>query len=225
MSAKDPVFEAWWPLPRTMELVRAPLKQVAELLELELKRIVPNETCAASWLPFKTINALFRSVDVLTSFPTAFLALPTTSEWSVVWTNSMRCDGYDTLCHNLTRLHGVDTLHFSSSDTDGSQQAATRFTFRRADDAGKPTRRVEVSRNDGTWTFRELGERLPGEPEYLDRIKRKRLNEAVLMEFLATLGARPWRASFYEQTRYFRLLRTNFPKTMPSRPTAEVVIT
>lgn len=224
---KDPVFETWWPLPRSMELVRAPLERVAEFVSSELKRIVPTETCESEWRSFDSIDAVFRSIETLTNFPTVFLALPTKTEWTPVWSNSFLCDGYDSLCHNLSRLHGVDTIHWSSSDTDGPMQAATSFAFRRGGEDGARTRLVQVSRDGSAWTFHQSGEPLRGEPiaAYSNRIKRKRLNERLLMEFFATLGAAPWREAFYDvpNAKSFRLWRPSFPDTIKSRPTAQVV--
>ncbi len=224
---KDPVFETWWPLPRAMELVRAPIERVAEFLSSELKRIVPAETRESEWRSFENIDAVFRSVEVLTNFPTVFLALPTKTEWTPVWSNSFLCDGYDSLCHNLSRLHGVDTIHWSSSDTDGPMQAGTSFALRRGGEEGKRARLVQVSRNDDVWTFDQSGDPLPQEPVagYSNRIKRKRLNESVLMEFFATLSADPWHESFYDlpNAKCFRLWRPCFPSTITTRPTAQVV--
>lgn len=224
---KDPVFETWWPLPRSMDLVRAPVESVAESLKRELKRIIPAETCETDWRAYENMDAVFRSLDVMSNVPTVYLALPTKSEWTVLVYNCFLCDGYDSLCHNLSRLHGVDTIHWSSSDTDGPFQASSKFTFRRAGEDGQPARSVQASRDGSSWYFHQRGEPLPGEPvaAYSNRIKRKRMNERLLMEFFATLGAAPWREAFYDvpNAKCFRLWRPSFPGTIQTRPTAEVV--
>lgn len=222
---KDPVFETWWPLPRSMDLVRAPVESVAEILKPELKRIIPAETCETDWRSYENMDAVFRSLDVMSNVPTVYLAVPTKSDWTVLVYNCFLCDGYDSLCHNLSRLYGVDTIHWSSSDTDGPFLAGSTFRFRRAGEDGKPARSVQASRDGSSWYFHQRGEPLPGEPVsgYSNRIKRKRLNEVVLMQFFATLGIAPWLESFYDlpSSRCFRLWRP--PSPAHDRPTSQVV--
>lgn len=225
---KDSVFETWWPLTRALDLVRAPVGVVAEHLTSELARYCPDEPFDSSWRQFENVDAVFRSVDELTNFPTVFFALPTHGEWTVLWNNSFLCDGYDSLCFNLTRLHGLDTLHWSSGDTDGPFQAGTVFSYRDARDLGAVTRRVYCCRDNSRWEFSERGTPLPEEPTagYSKRIKRERLNEALMMQFLARLGAEPWRERFYALpgAPCFQLRRLNFPKTISTRRRADVVV-
>jgi len=226
LSHKDPVFERWWPLPASLDLVRAPIAQVADLLRAEIGRLFPGMPVEAEWLAFHDIGALFRSVDVMTNVPTQYFALPTHSAWTVLWTNSFLCDGYDSLCHNLSRLHQVDTLHWSSSDTDGTFQAGTTFAYRRAADGGAIARHVQCARNDTRWSFEARGEPLPSEPVegYAKRIKRERLNEAVMAQILAGLGAEPWREHFYDlpATRVF-CLRSPVGESVTRREVREVL--
>lgn len=224
---KDRVFEDWWPLPRSLDLVRAPVDRVADALGRELARILPDEPCESGWVAFESVDAVFRSVDVMTNVGTVFVALPTRGDWTAVWNNSFLCDGYDSLCHNLTRLEGLDTLHWSSSDSDGPFQAGTTFAYRSARDGGEITRYVQCARNGPRWSFCARGEPLPGEPTdaYTKRNKRERMNEALLARLLERLGAEPWRERSYDLpgARCFRLRRTHPPSSVTARRTADVL--
>lgn len=226
-SHKDPVFERWWPLPASLDLVRAPVARVADLLQAEIARVLPGLPCEAEWAAFDDVDALFRSVDVMTNVPTQYFALPTRSEWTVLWNNSFLCDGDDSLCHNLSRLHEVDTFHWSSSDADTTFQAGTTFAYRRATDGGAIARYVQCARNDTRWSFDAKGEPLPSEPVdgYARRIKRKRLNEAIMAQILAGLGAEPWRERFYDlpAARVFRLRQSVVGQSVTRRLARDVL--
>jgi len=156
-----------------------------------------------------------------------FFALPARSGWTVLWNNSFLCDGYDSLAYNLTRLHGVDTLHFSSSDTDDrTSLAGTTFAWRPASGGGEPARTLYCASQGKRWHFQATGTPLPGEPlaAYEKRGIRERLNERSMMALLATLGAEPWREAFYDfSVPAFRIDRLDVPPATIARPPSEVL--
>jgi hypothetical protein len=199
VSFKDDVFQRFWPLPQSMTLVRADVERVGRLVESEIGRTLSHlGTVSAVRSPFDGIESLFGGIAELAS--TRHFVLPTRSEWTVVWTDSPRCDGYDSLAYNLTRLHDVDTLYFSSSDTDGPFLAGTSFNYRERGKGGELSRSVYCCNQGSRWHFLASGSPLATEPTeaYRKRVKRERMNEWLLAEMLAGMGAEPWRERFYE---------------------------
>ncbi|MBL8608886.1 MAG: hypothetical protein JNL38_16290 [Myxococcales bacterium] len=221
---KDDVVRRWWPLARGMDLVRAPADRVAALVASELER---------SSLPFErrlvhpaSLEEVFATVPSFTNVPTTFFVLPGLHGWTVIWNNSFLCDGYDSLAYNLTRLHGVDTLHFTSSDTDGPMLAGTSFTWRDGAAAGEPSRSVHCASGGLAWSFHATGRPLPGEDlaVYASSPVRARLDEEKLSRLLATMGAAPWREAFYDFTAPIqRLDRIALPSSITSRPIGAIL--
>jgi hypothetical protein len=200
-------------LPDSLDLVRAPIKVAAEAVLTEVTRFVGGGQLSSAWAPFASLNQLFGSVAVFTNVPTVFLALPTHSDWTVLWNNSFLCDGYDSLCWCLTAKHGLTTLHWRSSDEDAVFQAGTSFTFRRPSEPEMKERSVYCCKNDERWEFRAAGDPLPEEDlaVYSARRKRDRLDEQGMLYLLRKLGARPWEDEFYRIGEAFRLERVAYP--------------
>jgi hypothetical protein len=226
MAVRSEVFDRWWPLPLSLDLACGPTEAVAAAVLAELTRFVAPEPLTSSWEQVPTLDRLFGSVTWFTNVPTIFFVLPTRSGWSVLWDNSYLCDGYDSLCWNLTRNHGLTTCHWASSDKDAFFQAGTSFVFRRPDGDGMAERSVYCARNDGRWFFEAHGEPLSEEdlPSYAARRTRERLDEGRLMALLASLGARPWQEDFYalEEQPVFRVERTAPPASLVRRQFAEL---
>src|SRR4051812_33600030 len=109
-------LQRWWPLSASLDLVRSPVETAAEAILAEVTRFVAGWPLRGDWVPFSSLGHVFGSVAAFTNVPTVFFALPTRSEWTVLWNNSFLCDGYDALCFCLTRNHGLDTVHWRSSD-------------------------------------------------------------------------------------------------------------
>ncbi len=164
---------------------------------------------------------------MLTGVATTFFVLPTLSKWTVLWNNSYLCDGYDSLCYCMTRFHGVDTLHWDSSDTDGPFLAGTSFSYRGAGERGKVTRSVSCCSGGSRWPFEESGTVMLGEPteSHTTKHKRDRLNEAPMARFLATLDAEPWRERYYAlaDSPCFMVRRTSYPATIVRKAAGEVL--
>lgn len=223
-ATKDDVVRRWWPLARGMDLVRGGSDRVAELVGSELDRLrLPFE---ARRIGASSLDDVFASVPTFTNVPTTFVVLPARRGWTVIWNNSFLCDGYDSLAYNLTRLHGVDTLHFTSSDTDGPMLAGTSFTWREGSGGGEPTRTVHCASSGPRWSFHATGTPLPGEDvaSYSKAPVRGRMDERALTRLLATMGAEPWRESFYDfAAPVHRLDRLALPATITSRPVAAVL--
>lgn len=211
-----PISEAvqrWWPLPDSLDLVRAPIKIVASAVLREVTRFVDGGQLSSTWVPFSSLDQLFGSVTVFANVPTVFFVLPTYSDWSVLWNNSFLCDGYDSLCWCLTVNHGLTTLHWHSSDEDAVFQAGSAFTFRKSSESGLKERSVYCCKHDERWEFHVVGEPLPEEDlaAYSARRKRDRLNEQGMLNLLHKLGARPWKDDFYRIGESFRIERLAYP--------------
>jgi hypothetical protein len=199
----------WWPLPTSLDLVRGPVERVANAVKAEIHRFEQGQEVSSGWVPFANLDDIFASVDVFTNFPTVFFVIPTVSAWSVLWNNSFLCDGYDSLCHCPTLHHGLITLHWQASDSDGPFTAGSLFNYRKPSEGGMSVRSVYCSREGRRWKWHETGVPLPQEDvhHYSSVPKSKRLNERVLLTFLAELGARPREQSFYQPGRAFRIAR------------------
>lgn len=214
-----PISEAiqrWWPLPDSLDLVRAPAKVVASAVLAEVTRFVARGQLSSAWVPFSSMDQVFGSVAVFTNVPTVYFVLPTRSEWSVLWNNSFLCDGYDSLCWCLTTNHRLSTLHWQSSDEDAVFQAGSSFTFRSQSESGLSERSVYCGKNDERWDFHAIGVPLPEEdlPAYSARRKRDRLQEQGMLKLLDRLGAKPWEDEFYLPGEAFRIERLAYPDTI-----------
>jgi hypothetical protein len=182
----------------------------------------------SAWASFPTLEAAFREAPHFTNVPTFLLVLPTRSRWTVLWNNSYLCDGYDSLCSNLTARHRLTTLHWGAHDTSTSFQPGAFFTHRKWVDSGVQERAVYVAANDGRWSFGQRGEPLPEEDLALYSARRKsdRLNERHVSELLKRLGADPWQEEFYaiQDHRSFVVRRPKYPATVHRKQRAEVLI-
>lgn len=223
---KSPIIERWWPLGQSLDLVEGPTEVCAEAMRSELTRYAKRDRLSASWVRFDSLEQVFASVDRFSNIGTQFFALPTRSRWTVLWNNSFLCDGYASLCANLTRVHGFTAIHWAAHDDATTFQPGAQFTrtIKRGD--GVDVRNVYAGQEDSRWLFHQDGEPLPEEDtaRYGERIKRKRMNEAVMMQFLDRLGARPWEDAFYDfSAPCFRVVRVDVPKAVSFRSPAEVL--
>lgn len=199
----------WWPLPVSLDLVRAPVKAAAAAVLEEVTRFAAGDQLATDWVAFASLNDVFGCVAEFDNVPTVFYVLPTCSDWSVMWNNSFLCDGYDALCWCLTTNHALTTMHWRSSNEDAVFQAGSSFTFRSMSESGLRERCVYCCKNDARWEFHAVGEPLPEEDlqAYSARRTRDRLQESGILKLLEGLGARPWRDEFYAPGAAFRIER------------------
>jgi len=221
MSAvKDQVFEDWWPLGQSMTLVRVPISRVALAFEQEGMRL-SEYICGGAdnfmWVRHSSIAELFQSVKKFTISPTIHYAIPTKTDWTVVWDNSSDCQGHSSFAHCLTRFYRLETIHFRSTDRDSIMLAGTHFTYSKAGAGAEPVKRDVYCCSVGSrWEFRERGERLPEEDaaRYNRKRKRERLDEEGMMELLMRFGIHPWREATYNfQARCFRMLHAKLFKS------------
>jgi hypothetical protein len=227
MPPKDRAIRRWWPSTQSLDLVEAPVQQVAEALQPEITRFAAGEPIAGGWHQFENLDAAFGAASDFDSLPTFYLALPTRSKWTVLWNNSFLCDGYDSLCWCLTHHHGLTTIHWSAHDAWTTFQSGASFTYREHDGANVVERYIYCGQEDKRWLFRAIGQPLDEEntADYAARRKRDRLNEQSLLSLLGRLGARPWSEDFYAlpEQRCFAISRTSPPPTAPKRTREQVL--
>ena len=227
MHLRTESMQRWWPTTQSLDLVEGPVEAVGAAVETELKRFLEGERLATSWNSYPDLDAAFRAAPEFASVPTFYLVLPSRSRWTVLWNNSFLCDGYDSLCWCLTTNHRLTTVHWSAHDEWTTFQSGAGFTHRRWDGSKVIERFVHVAQEDKRWTFHEGGEPLREEDVSCYRAKRKRdrLNESVLVQFLARLGATPWSEDFYAlpEQRCFVAQRPEVPATVIRRRASDVI--
>lgn len=194
---------AYWPFLMSLDLVKAPADDCASAVKAEFSRFARDELIHETTFPLQSLEHLFSTPSEFYASPTRIYVVPTTTEWTVLWNNSFHCTGYDSLCHCLTLNHGLETLHFQSSDRDAFYLAGTLIRHRLPADTEPLLRSLQASKDDSSrWVWFESGPVQPYEnvENYTSRLKRNRLNEAILADYLATLGCDPREASVYGHT-------------------------
>ena len=197
------MIQRWWPTTQALDLVQGSVEEVARAVHAELSRFSNNKV-SGYWESFLDLDDMFGAVKKFTNPPTEFFVIPTYSKWTVLWNNSFLCDGYSSLCWNLTRNHGLTTIHWSAHDEWTTFQSGATFSYRRSTDQGMIERYVQAYQEDKRWIFHSSGEPLAEEnlKSYGAKRKRDRLNEAGISEILSRLGAYPWQEQFYAIPRH-----------------------
>lgn len=226
---RSPEIQKWWPATQSLDLVQAPCTAVAKAIESRVHRFIKSDTrpFQSSWHQLASIDECFGLVAEFTNVPTIFLVIPTVSEWSILWNNSFLCNGYCTMCANLTKHDGFTTMHWHAHDQTTTFQTGAAFTWRQRIGTQVSARSVSVIKDDRNWHYSESGEALPEEDIslYSARLKKNRLNETIMHNLLARLNARPWDTSFYDFTQdVFMLNRVGYPDTITKRK-PDIVIT
>lgn len=224
---RSDAIQRWWPTTQSLDLVEGTVEAVASAVEAEVERCLAGERLASAWIDCPSFSDALREAREFANVPTLYLVLPTTSRWCVLWNNSFLCDGYDSLCFCLTANHGLTTVHWSAHDEPTTFQAGATFRHRRRHDGAVVERAVAVAQEDRRWLFHQSGEPLPEEDVgmYAARRKKDRLNESLMVELLARLGASPWQESFYALSRHrcHTLRRLDPPPTVIKRLATDVV--
>jgi hypothetical protein len=225
--SQSDVIERWWPTTQSLDIVLGRPVEVAAAVEAEVRRFICGERVLASWTQFANLDVAFAAAPEFANVPTFYLVLPSRSPWSVLWNNSFLCDGYDSLCWNLTRNHGLTTVHWSAHDEQTTFQPGAVIPHRRCVEGEFIERQVYVGKEDRRWLFFEKGEPIPEEDTsaYLATRKRDRLNEASVARLLSRLGASPWSEDFYAvgDQPSFCLSRPDAPATVSRRSRSQVV--
>lgn len=224
---RSEAIRRWWPTTQSLDLVEGPVEAVANAVQTEVTRFVKGRGLATTWEAFQSLDAAFQASPEFTNVPTFYLVLPTRSRWTVLWNNSFLCDGYDSLCWCLTANHRMTTIHWSAHDEWTTFQSGAAFHHRRWDGSAVVERIVQAAQEDKRWLFFELGQPLPEEAAsaYLARRKRDRLNETLVAQLLARLGASPWSEEFYAipDQPCFVLRRVDVPPHAVRRHPSDVV--
>ena len=227
MILRSEIIQKWWPTTQALDIVEGSVEAVATALQAEVGRFLAGETISTAWAAFPNLDAALCSASEFANVPTIYLVLPTHSKWSVLWNNSFLCDGYDSLCHNLTKNHGMTTVHWSAHDEWTSFQSGASFSHRQKVGAEIVERSVAVAQEDKRWLFYAYGQPLVEEDteNYKIRRKRDRLNEEKISAFLSRLGATPWLEQFYAMpaTKAFVLRRENAPSRITRRRPEDVL--
>lgn len=242
MPPIDPILRKWWPTTQSMDLIDARLEVAAEAVLREYRNIsaaagsvglgqVTDPAIAAtlSWHDCPNLDTAFNLVGDFDNCATKALILPTHSQWSVLWVNNFLCDGFDTLCHCLTRNSGLRTIHWSAHDAPTTFQSGAKFHVRSrvaAEPLQVAERYVQSAQTDKRWDFFAGGEPLPEEncADYTARRKRDRLNEDRLMALLGRLDAHPWRSEFFALPGRVALIERTRATTCLVRSPAEVLL-
>jgi hypothetical protein len=224
---KDPTIRRWWPTTQSLDLVEAPLDKVAYAVHAEYSRFTKGEHLETGWHRFQDLEAAFLAAGYFENIPTFMLVLPTRSKWTVLWNNSFLCDGYDSLCWNLSRSYGLTTIHWSAHDEVTTFQPSAQFTHRKHDGVGLVERYVYCAREDKKVLFGMNGKPLPEEniDGYLAKRTRDRMNERVMLELLHRLDARPWSENFYAlpEQECYSIRRSSPPGSVSRRSPNEVL--
>ncbi len=227
MPLRSDAIQRWWPTTQSLDLVEGPVEAVAAAVQVEVGRFVGTEPLRASWHAYTSIDTALEATPEFANVPTLYLVLPTRSRWTALWNNSFLCDGYDSLCWCLTKNHSLTTIHWSAHDEWTTFQPGASFCHRRWDGANVVERSVHAAQEDNRWHFFEAGDALPEEDAraYLARRKRDRLNELLVSQLLARLGASPWSEDFYAlpEERCFVLQRSKAPSTILRKAPSEVL--
>jgi len=182
----------WWPLTQSFDLVECSCDDLSLAILREVDRYTHSEQgiiCKTE--KYHNINSVFASVTNLTNVPTMFYIIPTKSIWSVLWSNSYLCDGYDSLCSNLTERYGYATVHFSSHDDTTTFLPGSTMVYRRSSADGVLERRVQASIDDNDkWYFSATGPQQDFElhENYAERKIKNRLKEEVMERTLRNMS-------------------------------------
>jgi hypothetical protein len=225
-SLRSETIQRWWPTTQTLDLVEGTAETVAIAVQAEVSRFLGGEPIVSSWETYRNLDAAFGAATEFANVPTVYVILPTHSKWTVLWNNSFLCDGYDSLCHCLTKNHSLTTIHWSANDEWTSFQSGANFHYRLATASGISERFVQVAQQDSRWHFFESGQPLDVENTTLYSLRRKRdrLNETIMSLLLARLGAAPWSDEFYSLPgRCFVIRRSSPPITVTKRNRGHVL--
>ena len=229
MNFRSETIQKWWPTTQSLDLVEGPVESVATDVHMEVSRFLEGEGIATAWENFPNLDAAFSVGSEFTNVPTIYLVLPTRSKWTVLWNNSLLCDGYDSLCWCLTQNRRYTTIHWSAHDELTTFQPGAGFNHRRFVNGEVIERTVHAIQEDKRWIFYESGQPLPEEDiqAYTLSRKRARLNETGMAALLSRLGASPWVEQFYAlpEIQAFVLRRENPPSTIIRRSFTDVIRT
>jgi hypothetical protein len=227
MLLRSGAIRNWWPTTQSLDLVEGTIESVAAAVESEVRRFLGNEAPTSSWRSHPNLDSALQEVPEFASVPTYYLVLPSRSRWAVLWNNSFLCDGYDSLCWNLTNSYGFTTIHWVAHDQWTTFQAGAMFCHRRRDSAGVVERAVYVGQEDRRWHFHAAGPPLPEEDldGYAARQKRERLNEARIVQLLSRLDAAPWSEQFYAlpENPCLVIQQPSAPSTVIKRTVSQVI--
>ena len=188
------------PLTDSLDLVRAPFMSVWDAVQKEVRRYTNGEKLTLESSRVSSAAELFESVQTFANLPLTYFILPTRSDWTVLWFDSFLCDGYDSLCWNLTQSHGFETLHQRSTDVDSRMLRGNSFTHRHRVNGRMEERSVYCAVADaGRWRFEAHGTPLPEEDlsSYNANRNSARLNENLMEALLGRLQAFPWACLLY----------------------------
>lgn len=217
----------YWPFLMSFDLVRASKATALECVMRQISRFTDGDPLTTLDFRFESLSQVFVHPGDYASVPTALYVLPTRTPWSVIWTNTFHCNGYDSLCHCVSLFDRLETLHFSSCDEDAFYQAGTQLTHRvPKGEKEVESRTVQAFKDDSRWQWYAAGPEQPYEnaKNYTSRRKRDRLNEAILADYLRDLGCDPRDEEVYDRVQAVTcIVRENPPSTITREPYSYVL--
>lgn len=212
----------YWPFLMSFDLVKASKAMTLERVAGQIARITNKEPLAILDIEFESLTQVFEHPGEYASFPTAFYVMPTATPWTVIWTNTFHCNGYDSLSHCLSRFDRLETFHFRSCDEDAFYQAGTLFTHRHpTGETEVQSRTVQACKDDRGWKWYATGPEQPYEDlaKYESTRKRDRMNERLLADYLRRLGCDPRDETVYDRRESVSVIvRERPPETIRREP-------
>ncbi|MCL2155659.1 MAG: hypothetical protein FWH53_08350 [Leptospirales bacterium] len=223
---KDMLYKELFPLTQSFGLVFGNVAEVANAVYNEIKRYTKNEN------GIELKHTILKNVDEVicnnkfTSVPTKVIVFPTITKWTIIWNNSFLCNGWDSLCYNLSNLYKFETFHFCSHDTITTMLPGSYFYYRYFENDILQERYVWACKNDNNkWEFIEKGDECYFETveNYKERIIKNRLNEEKMKELFNKMGINPWDDAVYKiNEMYYTISRTKYPETIKEKDITEI---
>ncbi|MCL2147741.1 MAG: hypothetical protein FWH47_00135 [Methanomassiliicoccaceae archaeon] len=216
-----------FPLTQSFGLVLGDATEVADAIFNEMRKYTKDENGIELDRPIlgNFDDAIYN--NKFTVPITRVIAFPTRTEWTIIWNNSFLCDGWDSLCYNLTRSCNYDTFHFCSHDAITTMLPGSYFYYRWVENEVLKERYAWACKNDsGRWEFIEKGETRYFETveDYEDRMIKNRLNEDKMEKIFDKMGINPWeRTSYRYNEPYFQITRTKYPETTKEKDVDKII--
>jgi len=199
----------YWPFYLSFDLVMSTQKKAFKACFSELSRSY-NKKIKSKSISVSSINEVFQNPPGYTTYPSHTYVISTHTKWTILWCNTFHCNGFDTLGWNVTKHHGIPTIHYEASDSDAFYQAGSKWYHR----TGKSTTRVlSAIKEDKKWIWFADGplQSYEDSDNYEQRMIKKRLNENIVNDYLNIIGFNPNTDPFNFSQDVYVIYRTYTP--------------